>query len=100
MARVFFLLAVVLFLGQATGVMTLAAQVECIENCPDERLDSQCAPLCMCFTCAARHKPLTTVEQIALPEQRFLQYMPLHLMRVPTSPMSFKIFHVPKHALA
>jgi hypothetical protein len=100
MVRVFFILIVFVFLGQATHVTSFMAEIECIEKCPDGGIDSQCAPFCLCDTCSTRHKPLTTFAQLTLPQQQFLQYMPLQQTSAPLSPLPFEIFHVPKPVLA
>jgi hypothetical protein len=100
MARAFLILAVVVFLGQATGVLRFVAGDACNQTCSDEQLDSQCAPLCACYTCGARHRPLTLIAQVTLPEQQFLQYLLLQQMSAPISPPPCKIFHVPERLLA
>jgi hypothetical protein len=100
MARGFFILVVVVFLGQATGVIAFMAEIACTEDCSDELLPRQCAPLCMCYTCGMHHRPLTTVAQVAWRGQPFLYYMPLQRTSAPTSLPAFKIFHVPKRVLA
>jgi hypothetical protein len=100
MFRTFFILAVVVFLGQATGIVAFVAGAECTENCPDDRLDNQCSPLCVCSTCNAHHRPLAPVERVTLPGQPFLQRVPLQSTQAPASPTPFKIFHVPKRPLA
>jgi hypothetical protein len=97
MARVFFVLVVIVFLGQATGVLPFVAEIECDQTCPDERLNGQCAPLCMCYTCGAHHRPLTPVERIALSKQQCRQYVPLQPLHAPASPVPGKIFHVLFH---
>jgi hypothetical protein len=100
MARVFFILVVVVFLGQATHVTSFMAEIQCVETCPEDGLDTQCAPFCFCDTCSTRHKPLTPLVQLTLPEQQARQYMPLPQARAPLAPLFFEISHVPKLALA
>jgi hypothetical protein len=100
MARVFLIFSVILFFGHAIGVVVFVAQADRREPCPDERLGDQCDPLCICYTCGTRHKPLTTVAPVALLEQQSLEYMPLQQMRASTYSAPFKIFHVPKRTLA
>jgi len=100
MARALFILAVVVFLGHATGLVAFVAGAEYSQVCPDDGLDSQCAPLCMCYTCSAHHRPLTLVGRPTLPGQQFLLLMLLQPRRVPASPVPLKIFHVPKRSLA
>jgi hypothetical protein len=101
MTRAFFILVIVIFLGQATGTYAFAAGEDCIQSCPeDERLDGQCAPLCLCYTCDAHHRPLTPVVRMALPGQHFLQWVLPQPTRAPARLAHFAIFHVPKRVLA
>jgi hypothetical protein len=100
MTRAFYVLAVVVFLGQATGIAAFIAGAEYNQICPDEGLDSQCGPSCMCYTCSAHHRPLTLVEQIASPGPQFLRLVLLPPRRASASSASFEIFHVPKPPLA
>jgi hypothetical protein len=100
MARAFFILAILVFLGDATGVVAFVAGAKYSQVCADEELDGQCGPLCLCYTCSAHHRPLTPVERVAVSEQRFLRCVPLQPARAPASPAPYKIFHVPKYSLA
>ena len=95
-ARTFFILLVIVFLGHATGIMTFMTEAACVEHCPNKQLDTQSTPLCQCSTCSTGHRSLPSVAQIALSQPQVLPSMSLSQLSAPPSPAPFKIFHVPE----